>query len=337
MTQGDAPRRHRRRRSLRRTVVIVVAAVLLLAGSGVGAAWAYARSLNHDLARTNAFAGLPSDRPTPTITGALNILVLGSDSRDPDNTTDSRTDTIMMMHVDADHQHAYSISIPRDTWVSVPRSADGTQGGSKAKINAAYAWGGTPLVVQTVEKFTGVRIDHVVLIDFAGFARITDALGGVDMTVDQTITSIHPPYRTFTKGAHHFTGAEALDYVRQRYQFSDGDFTRAKHQQQFLTALMEKAASTGTLADPAKLNAFLRAVTASVTVDESFDLVDTALALRDLRADDVTFLTSPSTGTATIDGQSVVEPDATAAKALYQAVRQDTVAQWLPTTQKSSP
>nr|WP_281894242.1 LCP family protein [Phytohabitans aurantiacus] len=313
----------------RRALVITLAVVFLLAGGGLGAAWAYGRSLDHHLARTNAFAGLPSERPTETVTGALNILVLGSDSRDPDSTTDSRTDTIMLVHVDADHQHAYSISIPRDTWVYVPESADGRNGGTKAKINAAYAWGGTPLVVQTVERYTGVRIDHVVLVDFAGFARITDALGGVDMYVDQSITSIHPPYRKFTKGEHHFTGAEALDYVRQRYQFKDGDFTREKHQQAFLKALMDKAASTGTLTDPVRLNAFLQAVTRSVTVDEDFDLVDTALALRDLRANDITFLTSPSTGTATVDGQSVVEPDTVKAKALYAAVRDDTVAQWV--------
>nr|WP_246278844.1 LCP family protein [Phytohabitans rumicis] len=326
--------RTRRRRRLRRTLVVALAAVLLIAGGGLGAAWAYGRSLNHDLARTNAFAGLPTDRPTQTVTGALNILVLGSDSRDPDNTADSRTDTIMLVHVDADHQHAYSISIPRDSWVYVPASADGTHGDTKAKINAAYAWGGTPLVVQTVEKFTGVRIDHVVLIDFAGFARVTDALGGVDMYVEQTITSIHGQHRTFTKGEHHFTGAEALDYVRQRKQFKDGDFARERHQQEFLKALMTKAASTGTLTDPVKLNAFLRAVTSSVTVDESFNLVDTAFALRDLRADDVTFLTSPSAGTPTIDGQSVVEPNTTKAAALYKAVRTDTVAQWVAASKK---
>ena len=94
-----------------------------------------------------------------------------------------------------------------------------------AKINAAYAWGGTPLMVQTVETFTGVHLDHVLLIDFAGFAQVVNALGGVDLKIEKTITSIHPPHRTFRKGTQHLSGAEALDYVRQRYQFADGDFS----------------------------------------------------------------------------------------------------------------
>ena len=119
----------------------------------------------------------------------------------------------------------------------VPESPDGQNGDTKAKINAAYAWGGLPLMVQTVEEYTGVRMDHVALIDFAGFKEVTDALGGVDMNVEQTITSIHTPYRTFKTGRTTSTATEALDYVRQRNQFADGDFARMRHQQQFLKAL----------------------------------------------------------------------------------------------------
>jgi LCP family protein required for cell wall assembly len=320
-------------RRWRRVVAIAAAVLVVLAGGAAAGIWAYGRSLNHDLKRTDAFAGLPSDRPSQNVTGALNILLLGSDSRNPDNTSSSRTDTIMLMHVDADHKHAYTISIPRDTWVYVPASPDGRNGDTMAKINAAYAWGGTPLVVQTVENFTGVGVDHVVMIDFSGFRQVVDALSGVDMQVEKTITSIHPPYRTFTKGDHHFDGAEALDYVRQRYQYADGDFTRERHQQEFLLALMDKAASTGTLANPVRLNAFLRAVTKSVTVDQDFDLVSTAFALRGLGSDDVTFLSNPSAGTQTIDGQSVVKSNTAKAKALYEAVTTDTVGRWVAANQ----
>jgi LCP family protein required for cell wall assembly len=326
-------------RRWRRITVIVAAALAVLAVAGVTGIWLYGRSLNHNLQRTDAFAGVPSDRPSQSVTGAQNILLLGSDSRDPDTTATSRTDTIMLLHLDADHKHAYVISIPRDTWVYVPASANGKNGNTMAKINAAYAWGGTPLVVQTVEKFTGVRMDHVVLIDFAGFQQVVDALGGVDMYIDQTIKSIHPPYRTFTKGTQHLDGAEALDYVRQRYQFATGDFARERHQQEFLVDLMRKASSTGTLADPVKLNAFLQAVTKSVTVDKSFDLVSAAFDLRGLRADDVTFLSSPSVGTTTINGQSVVKSNSVRATALYDAVSKDAVAQWVaanPDLQKTA-
>jgi LCP family protein required for cell wall assembly len=311
---------------------VLVVLLVVVAGGAVAAGWAYERQLNGNLKRTNAFAGIDSStRPAEVVKGAMNVLLLGSDSRNPDTTADSRTDTIMLLHLDADHKHAYVISIPRDTWVYVPASPDGENGDTMAKINAAYAWGGVPLTVETVEKFTGVRIDHVVLIDFSGFQDVVNAMGGVDMYVDQTITSIFSPHRVFTKGTHHFTGAEALDYVRQRYQFADGDFTREKHQQEFLKAMLDKASSTGTLSNPATLNALLQSVTKSLTVDNGFDLVNTVLQLRDLRSSDLTFLTSPNVGTAWEGDQSVVKSDTAKAKALYDAVSKDTVAQYLAT------
>ena len=334
---------HRRAAPRRRKRLLIGAMVVLLVlGGGIAAVWAYGRNLNGNLARTDAFAGVSaSTRPTEAVTGAMNVLLLGSDSRDPSSTADSRTDTIMLLHVDADHQHGYVISIPRDTWVYVPESADHQHGGTMAKINSAYAWGGVPLTVQTVETFTGVHIDHVVLVDFAGFEQVTDALGGVDMKIEKTITSIHPPYRTFGKGTQHLTGAEALDYVRQRYQFADGDLSRERHQREFLQALLDKAVSSGTLANPAKLNAFLQAVTKSVTVDNDFDLVNVALQLRNVRSGNLTFLASPSAGFGQESGQSVVRADTAKAKALYQAVADDTVTQYLasapPTHSPSAP
>ncbi|MER7890007.1 LCP family protein [Micromonospora sp. NPDC094482] len=317
-------------RRSRRILITVLAALLVLGGGATIAIGAYGRSLDSNLARTDAFAGLPeSARPTQAVTSAMNVLLLGSDSRDPDKTADSRTDTIMLLHLDADHQKAEVISIPRDTWVFVPKSADGRHGNTMAKINSAYAWGGTPLTVQTVETFTGVHVDHVALVDFAGFAQVVDALGGVDLKIEKTITSIHAPHRTFQKGTRHLDGAAALDYVRQRYQFADGDFSRERHQREFLQALLDRAAGIGTLSNPVKLNSFLQAVTRSVTVDEDFHLVDVALELRDLRSDDLTFLGSPSAGTGMRSGQSVVLPDTAKAKELYQAVAHDTVQQYL--------
>jgi LCP family protein required for cell wall assembly len=204
------------------------------------------------------------------------------------------------------------------------------------KINSAFAYGGLPLVIRTIEGFTEVHIDHVALIDFAGFQAVTDALGGVDLYIEQTITSIHKPYRKFTKGMNHLTGAEALDYVRQRYQFSDGDIGRARHQQQFLKAVMDKAVSSGTLGNPAKLNAFLQAVTKAMTVDKDFSVTDMAVEFRGLRGSDLTFLTSPFSGFDTIDGQSVVRSDRARAAALYQAVVTDRVARYLATASPSA-
>lgn len=253
------------------------------------------------------------------------MLILGSDSRDPDNLGGSRSDTIVLAHFPRGRGSAQLVSIPRDTWVHVPKSANGRYGNTNSKINAAYAWGGVPLTVQTVESFTGVRIDHVAIVDFAGFQQIVDALGGIDIDVDQNFTSIHPPYRKFVAGVMHMDGATALDYSRQRKQFADGDFTRIRHQQQVISAIMDAAATGGLLTDPLQLNSFLRAVASAVSVDNSFSIVDTAMDLRRLRSGDITFFTSPSKGTGMVGSQSVVFPDTTKAKTLFDAIQRDSV------------
>jgi LCP family protein required for cell wall assembly len=308
--------------------------VLLIAALSIGYGYTYAKNLDKGLKRTDAFAGLTNGRPAKTVSGAMNILMVGSDSRSPDTPVDqqtnARSDTMILMHVSANHDKAYLVSIPRDTYVFVPQSASASNCGTQRdKINAAFSLGGLPLAVKTVECFTGVRIDHVMAIDFSGFQAVTDALGGVDMNVDQTITSIHKPFRKFTQGMNHFNGAEALDYVRQRYQFPDGDITRARHQQQFLRAVMDKASSSGTLGNPGKLNAFLQSVTKAMTVDKDFSLKDMALEFHNLRGNDLTFMTSPFSGFGQVGDQSVVLSDKPKAAALYDAVVHDKVAQYL--------
>ncbi|SBT49509.1 LCP family protein [Micromonospora auratinigra] len=316
-------------------------AVLVLALLGGAGAWFYARNLNDDLARTDPFSEITGGRPAKKVDGALNILMVGSDSRDPDAPVESsgkwRSDTIILMHIPADHKAAYLVSIPRDLYVPIPENAGAScDSGQRNKINAAFAFGGLPLAVKTVECFSDVRIDHVMAIDFAGFKEVTDAVGGVDLKVDRTITSIHKPYRKFTKGVNHMDGAEALDWVRQRKQFPDGDFARMRHQQEFLKALMDKAASTGTLSNPKKLNDFLKAVTAAATVDKDFSVTDMALEFRNLRGDNLTFLTSPNLGGQDVDGQSVVVSDREKALAMYQAIAADKMADWVKADQQAA-
>jgi LCP family protein required for cell wall assembly len=337
---GRGPGRRGPRPRWGRIGLVAGIAVLVLALLGGGGAWLYARNLNGDLARTDPFAEITGGRPAKTVDGALNILLVGSDSRDPDAPVDTkskwRADTIIVMHIPADHQEAYLVSIPRDLYVPIPESAGADCGsGQRAKINAAFAFGGLPLAVRTVECFTDVRIDHVMAIDFAGFKQVTDALGGVDLKVERTITSIHKPYRTFTKGTNHMDGAQALDWIRQRKQFPDGDFARMRHQQEFLRALLDKAASTGTLANPKKLNDFLQSVTAAATVDQGFSVTDMAVQFRHLRGENLTFVTSPNSGSATINGESVVVSDREKALAMYQAMSKDTMADWVRTNQQN--
>src|SRR5262249_22052083 len=131
------------------------------------------------------------------------------------------------------------------------------------------------------------------------------------------------------KGMNHLNGEEALDYARQRYQFPDGDFARMRHQQQMMKAIMDKAVSSGTLSNPAKLNAFLKAVTKALTVDKDFSLVDMAWQFRSLRSEQLVFLVSPHLESQTIGGESVVPPDKAKASALYEAVKNDRMAEWM--------
>jgi LCP family protein required for cell wall assembly len=314
-------------------IFLVLGVITLVLGLvAVGGGYFYYRDVSNDVDRTDPFAGIRGDRPAKAVDGALNILMLGSDSRDPDNKQKAgewRTDTMLIAHIPANHEKVYFISIPRDLYVYIPQSpTDKSLGDTKAKINAAFAWGGLPLTVQTVEGFTGLRMDHVVLIDFGGFKQVVDALDGVNMYVEQDVKSIHPPYRQFTKGNHELSGAEALDYVRQRYQFPDGDFARMRHQQQFMKAVMDKAVSSGTVSNPVKLNSFLRATAQAVTVDQNLSILDMALTFRNIRSEDLVFSVAPHLGNKKVNGEDVIMPDTEKGKALYAAIKNDKADEW---------
>jgi LCP family protein required for cell wall assembly len=327
--EAAAPAPRRRRRWLRVLLTLVIVLVVLVAGVAVASTFYY-KSVSDEVARVYAFSEIPeAARPTKDAVAkdAMNFLVLGSDTRDPENKGGSRSDTIIVLHLTKDRSAAQLISIPRDSWVHIPRSADGQHGNVNAKINAAYAWGGVPLTVQTVESYTGIRIDHVAMVDFAGFKEIVDALGGVRITVEHAFTSTHSlnkdSIRKFQAGTQTMDGATALDYARERYAFADGDFARIRHQQDVIKAVLDKASSGGVLANPAKLNGFLRATSEAVGVDKTLNIVDMALELRHLRSGNLAFYTSPSSGTGMIGGQSVVLPDKTKAKKLFDAIRKD--------------
>lgn len=314
-------------------IALVLVVVFALCGLG-GFIWY--QNIEGGLEKTDPFSALTGDRPPKTVSGVQNILLVGTDLADPDSQPDepgqARTDTIILMHVPSSQDHAYLVSIPRDLWVPVPQKATDKQCGTRrAKVNAAFAWGELPLLVKTVECFTAVRIDHVAQIDFGGFKQVVDALGGVDMPIERDITSIHEPFRKFTKGTMHLNGTEALDYVRQRKQFPDGDFARMRHQQQLLKVMLDKAASGQTLTNPIKFNNFVNAMTKAMKVDQGFSMLDMALQFRGLRSEDLTFLTSPFSGTEDIAGQSVVLSDRERAIALYNAMAADKMSQWAAT------
>jgi LCP family protein required for cell wall assembly len=319
----------KRRPRWQRVALITFLVLALLGGGSMVAGGLYLRSIESGIERVDAFDGVPEEsRPQVVAQGAMNIMILGSDSRDPNNSSGSRADTIILAHLPKDRSSAQLVSIPRDTWVSVPKSPQG-RGGRDAKINASYAWGGVPLMVQAVEKFTGVRVDNVVMVDFAGFKEIVDALGGIEINVEKGFTSKHSlnpdGRREFVAGRQTMDGAAALDYARERYAFADGDFTRIKHQQQVIKAILDKGASGGTLASPAKLNSFVRATADAVAVDRSMSLLDLAMEMRHLRSGSLGFFTCPTKGTGRIGNESVVLPDTAKAERLFDAVRRDAV------------
>jgi LCP family protein required for cell wall assembly len=312
-------------------------AVTLAAAAVGGTVFAAASRYDHNVQRIQAFPALSHQagaRARVTLSGPLNFLVIGSDSRakdplDPaqfDTVGTQRTDTIMLVHLQADHRHGYVISIPRDTYVDIPPG--GNSKGAKLKINAAYAYGGVQLLVKTVEQFSGDRIDHVVVISFKGLESVVDALGGVDVTVDQTT---HDPetHRTFQRGVNHLGGEQALFYVRQRHGLAGGDLDRIKRQHQFLAALLVKAGSTGTLTNPIKLNRFLNAATKSISVDQGLQLADTVFQFRGLRPGDFTFLTTPIASDARVPGVGdVLLVDHARAAAMFTALSNDSLGAW---------
>ena len=314
-----------------RAAILVAALVLLLVigGGGVGG-WLYVRSLEKQVEKVDAFNGLQEEqRPVRAADSALNFLIVGKDQSEPGDTV-SRTDTIMLVHVPHSRDRAQLISIPRDTWTTIPASPpEGGGGPTKAKINAAYAWGGTPLLVRTIESFTGVRIDHVVLLNFAGFGKVIDALGGVDVTVDRPFTSTVPPGRVFQPGVHRMDSTVALEYARERKQFADGDYSRMRHQQALLAAVMREASRKGVLTSPGQLNDFLQATAGAVEVDQGLSVFDTIWDLRQVDADNVTMMISPTTGVGMVGDQSVIFPDMPASAKLFAAVKNDTMDEWL--------
>lgn len=253
---------------------------------------------------TNAFPS--GDRPNASKSGAKNILLMGSDSRgdstsiDSSSASDQRTDTIMLVHIDADRKAVWTMSIMRDLWVNIPDHGE-------HKINAAFAYGGSALTVKTIEQLLDVRIDHVAIIDFQGFKGMTDALGGVDVKspADFTARGQH-----FTKGKNHVNGEQALKFVRERYSFANGDYTRVENQQAFLRAIVDKTISKDTLTSPTKITEFVGAMSQYLSVDDSLtasEIAKLGVSLRGVGKSDVRFFTIPTGGTGTsADGQSIV-------------------------------
>lgn len=323
-----------RSRPLRHRILVALGAlgaVLLVAAIGVGLLVGSVSSSfdtgRHTLPSAEAFPA-PSGRPqasTGKAAGAINILLLGTDTRGPTPVSlakirAQRSDTMLLVHIPADRRRVEVMSIMRDSWVPIPDHGHG-------KINAALSYGGVPLTVRTVEQLLGVRIDHVAIVSFSGFEGLTDALGGV--VVDNAI-----PFDNlgnhFAEGRTRLTGVAALAYVRARYPFADGDFQRVRNQQAYLKGVLSTVLSSATLLNPMKVGSTVSAIAPYLLVDQGFDatyLRSLAVALPSLRTGDVHFFTAPTSGTGMEGDQSVVYLDDERMRQVAVALRNDTLGQ----------
>ncbi|MFD4524823.1 LCP family protein [Streptomyces sp. NPDC058470] len=336
-------RRGGRRRGLLKAAGIVSAGAFVLAAAGAG--WTYWH-LNQNIKSVDINSALGDDRPpkvvstpsaaasasasasaTPLPSGALNILVLGSDSRSGEenaalgggSSSGARSDTAMVVHIDEGRTAATVVSIPRDTLVtrpSCPTSSGGTTAVAyNSMFNSAYSVGGPVCAVKTVEAITNVRMDHFIEIDFSGFADLVDALGGVTVTTDEDIDD-DDSHLHLEAGTHHLDGTQALALARTRHGIGDGsDLGRIGLQQTLVKALLEQIRTTDLLTDPAKLYKVADAVTGSLTTDTGLDslteLISLGQSLQSLPADALTTVTMPVV-TAPSDPNRVVanEPEA---------------------------
>ncbi|OLT11380.1 hypothetical protein BJF79_24275 [Actinomadura sp. CNU-125] len=293
-------------------------AALALVLTVVGGAYALQRSYNGQVERVEGALPTAGDRPAGTGHGE-NWMLIGSDRRADIPSMGARADALMIVHLAESGDRVSVVAIPRDSWVPIP-------GHGTDKINAAFSYGGPRLLIRTVEQLTGVRIDHYAALDFGGFVEMTDALGGVTVTItEDTYDPKHE--RSWQAGTQHLDGVQALDFVRQRVNLPNGDLDRIKRQQAFLEALAGKALDTR---NPIKIDRFIRAVTGSVTVDETV----TAATLRKLatRLLDVSLLeyvTTPVDRPAARGKQSVILLDHAGAATLFEAVREDRIGQYV--------
>jgi LCP family protein required for cell wall assembly len=355
-------------------VLLMVAAGGAIVGKNVLFSYATRSVAEEDLLGSAGSANLQKGHVD--ITGAKNVLLVGVDQRpwEEEGSDLIRADSIIILHIPADHKSAYLISIPRDTWVEVPPFDNGVEkfGRQYDKINGAYALGGKgltgtkargkaiELLALTIKEHWQITFDAAAIVDFTGFKDVVNVLGGVDMYVDQEVTSVHigftasgeqrVPYKQYNcnggatclqaipgvtpkkyhVGYQHLEPWEALDYVRQRETLPNSDYDRQRHQQQFIKALFKKMLSKDVVTNPLQFNKVVDVVGKAMTVDAGgIDLEDWAFAMKGIGGDDVvTVKTNNGTFNASPENRGAEALDALTLE-LLAAVRENRVATFL--------
>ncbi|TDB76540.1 LCP family protein [Micromonospora sp. KC723] len=275
-------------------------------------------------------AGTPSPTPPPgaaDVTGPLNLLLVGVDTRVSVPGWEPHADSVLVLHVPAGLGRAYLFSLPRDLLVDIPAFPPAGYRGGRTKLTHAMSYGsrvpgrprqpsatqGYELLRSTVAGYTGLRVDAGAVINFPGFARLVDTLGGVDLYVDQRVVSIHRrpdgrhrdpaptgggyvgPQMVYEPGERHLNGWQALDYARQRY-ITGGDYARQRHQQQLVKALATKILDEDLARQPDRVEQVVAALGDTLNYLGGPRIVDLAYALGGLSPDRLTLVGLPGSG-----------------------------------------
>jgi LCP family protein required for cell wall assembly len=314
-----ASSRSARHRRLALLVCGAMSAVVLLVAGG---AWGLTGWVNDTIKRVNAGTA------DSAASGPLNILVAGVDQRTGlthhqevmlhvGNDVSTNSDTLMLVHVSADRSKVTVVSIPRDSWVNIP-------GHGMSKINAAYGLGGPKLMVQTIEQATGLTINHYAEVNFLGFVKIIDALGGVNICLAQPVDDTYSGLQ-LSAGQHHVDGITALAYARDRHSFATSDLARIQDQQKLLSTALSAAIRSGLLANPIKLSSFISATVSALTVDQGLNVSALADQMRGISTQDVRFTTVPlgNYDYHAPDGEVAVQWDQQTAGAMFGKLKND--------------
>jgi LCP family protein required for cell wall assembly len=312
-TEGRRDRakgRRRKPRSEHRKALILMAwtAAGIVALGGTGAGYLYFK-LNGNIKSVDINGALGTDRPAKADNGSENILVLGSDSRSGSNKKlgggaddgSARSDTAMIVHVYKGHKRASVVSMPRDTLIDRPECTDSKgvkhDAASGVMFNSAYSTGGASCAVKTVESLTGLRMDHYLEVDFSGFEKLIDELGGVPVTTTKDIND-KQSHLDLKAGTHKLDGKQALGLVRTRHGVGDGsDLGRIQLQQAFIKALADQVKHVGIFTSPKKLYDLADTATSTVTTDSDLgsvkSLMSFANGLKGIGSGDMHMVTMP--------------------------------------------
>ncbi|WP_218160482.1 LCP family protein [Amycolatopsis marina] len=351
-----APRRRRKGRARRAAVRTLVALLSATALVATGYAYATLDRVQDNVRTTDALIEQDESVAPPQDDGATDILLVGTDARTDmqghplplevlkELRTESKaginTDTLILLRIPKDGGEPTGVSIPRDTWVDVPH-------GGNDKINSAYGvakaaaaaelraegmndqaeieresdQAGRRALVRTVQDLTRVRVDHYAEVSLLGFYLLTEALGGVDVCLNQP-TEDKDSGADFRAGPQVVSGGEALSFVRQRKNLPRGDLDRIVRQQAFLASALHQVLSAGTLTSPSKLNELVDTVHRSLVLDPDLDLLEFAEQAKGIASGDISFVTIPvvTVGSRSPDGQSIIEVDEAAVRGFVAAL-----------------